>query len=102
MDENVQNEKFRITLTVEQLRYGMFCKRADEKVYRDAAGLVNDKLLRYRAKFPAKSLVEYLTMTALHVSAQNVRIRRMRDKTEIFDSLKRMSGELDAFIAQND
>jgi cell division protein ZapA len=102
MDENVQDEKFRITLTIEELRYKMFCKRSDEKVYRDAASQVNDKLLRYRAKFPSQSLVEYLTMTALDVSAQNARFRRTRDKTEVFETLKRFSGELDAFIAQND
>jgi cell division protein ZapA (FtsZ GTPase activity inhibitor) len=100
-DENFRNEKFRINLKIAEKQYPLICRRKDEKIYRDAAVAINDKIARYRAKFPAQNLLDYTTMSAIHISAQYETIKDIRDKSEVFDRLNTLTGELERFITKN-
>jgi cell division protein ZapA (FtsZ GTPase activity inhibitor) len=100
-NEKFRDEKFKINLKIAEQQYPLICCRKDEKVYRDAAAAVNDKILRYRSRFPAKSLLEYTTMSAIHIASEYEAIKDIRDKSEVFDRLEALTGEIEEFISNN-
>jgi hypothetical protein len=101
---NTQEEKFRIHLKIAEKRYPMWCPRSEtgeeEMIYHKAERNINDKILFYRAKFPEKDSYDYLAMSAIHISAQNERIKKIHDKSGIFEKLEKLTDEIDGFLKE--
>jgi hypothetical protein len=100
----MQDKTFKINLKIAGKRYPMWCLRsedgAEEKIYRDAERNINDKLLLYRVKYPYEDSCDYMTMSAIHISAQNERIKKIHDKSVVFEQLEKLTKEIDDFLKE--
>jgi len=105
MNDNIQDQIFRMTLTFEgfgEQKFRLYCPRADEEIYRQAQKQIEDKLIRYRAKFPTKTSIDYLVMSAVHIAANCVKYSRLHEQNEVFETMKQLTGEMDEFLNKND
>ncbi|MDR0713119.1 MAG: cell division protein ZapA [Bacteroidales bacterium] len=101
---NTPNEKFKIHLKISEKRYPIWCLRSEkeEEIYRNAAANINGKLLMYSSKYPRKDLYDYLAMSAIHISAQHERIKKIHDKSGVFKKLEELTSKIDGFLKEND
>ena len=76
-----------INLLVNGISYPLVVKREEEPYYRQAARLINEKLLKYKDTFATESSEKLITMVAIDIA-----FRRMKD-TDLSGN-SRISGKL--------
>jgi len=91
---------FKIQLYVAEKHYPLKCKRIEEGIYRKAATNINEKIIRYSSKFAAAKLElkDLLAMTAIEISADNLRIRQIQDVSPVFDKIEALDRELEEYL----
>ncbi len=91
---------FEINLMVGGTYYPLKIRREDEQLYREAARRINDKLNRYRKRFPQLSEEKYCVMAAIHTSMANVMWEQFNDTAPYADRIRQLDNQLDAFLAE--
>lgn len=91
-------DSFEIKLLVGGTYYPLKIKRSDEVLYREAARRINDKLNRYRDRFPQLSDEKYYMMVSIHISMVNLKWENFNDTKPYKDKIKELSNELDSFL----
>jgi len=95
----MEEEKFEIKLLVGGTYYPLTIDRKDEALYREAARRINEKLGRYREKYPQLSEEKYYVMTAVHISLLNIMLEQLHDTSPYKDRVEKLSGKLEDFLS---
>jgi cell division protein ZapA len=95
---------FKIQLYVAEKHYPLNCKRSEEGLFRKAAKDINDKILKYSSTFPAAKLElrDLLAMAAIHISAENLKEKQVKDTSPLFDKIEALDKELEEYLKSND
>ena len=96
------NDNFRIQLRIADKQYPLICKREDEKIFRSAANLINDKLLQYGNKYqkaPVESK-DLAIMAACDIAASLERLLDQQNETPAYSKIKELNTELEKFIEE--
>ncbi|MBO7417016.1 MAG: cell division protein ZapA [Bacteroidaceae bacterium] len=93
------DDLFEIKLRVGGLYYPLKIKRKDEYMYREAARRINDKLNRYRERYPELSNEKYYVMAAIHISVVNVMWESFNDTTPYRDKIRQLDEQLESFLS---
>ncbi|MBO4268549.1 MAG: cell division protein ZapA [Bacteroidaceae bacterium] len=93
------DDLFEIKLRVGGLYYPLKIKRKDEFMYREAARRINDKLNRYRERYPQLSSEKYYVMAAIHISVVNVMWESFNDTTPYRDKIRQLDEQLESFLS---
>ena len=81
------DDLFEIKLMVGGTYYPLTIPRKDERLYREAARRINDKLNRYRTRYPQLSEEKYYVMAAVHIAMVKEKIRQLdRELDSILDA----------------
>jgi cell division protein ZapA (FtsZ GTPase activity inhibitor) len=92
----------KFTLTVAGKKYPIKdVKREEERIYRKAGDDINKKIERYGAAFPSAELKDLLTMAAIHVAVENIRMEKAQDVSPVFDKIKALNNELEEYLKNN-
>ena len=86
MAEEAMDELFEIKLMVGGTYYPLTIPRKDERLYREAARRINDKLNRYREHFPQLSEEKYYVMAAVHIAMVNVKPLPLAKTSKVMSS----------------
>jgi len=92
------DDKLRIRVLIGDANYPLHIDRADEKLYRDAARLINDMLNRYRDTFPGLSKEQYLAMVALHNACMNLERKHDNDTAPFAERLQKSIDLIDDYL----
>ena len=92
------DDLFEIKLMVGGTYYPLTIHRKDERLYREAARRINDKLNRYRKRYPQLSEEKYYVMTAVHIAMVNVMLEDFNDTAPYKDEIRKMDRELDSIL----
>ena len=87
------DDLFEIKLMVGGTYYPLTIRRKDERLYREAARRINDKLNRYREHFP-----QYYVMAAVHIAMVNVMLEDFNDTAPYKEKIRQMNKELDSIL----
>lgn len=90
-----EDELFEIKLLVGETYYPLTIKRKDEAMYREAARRINDKLNRYRERYPRLSDERYYVMVAVHISLVNMMWENFGDTMPYKDRIEALCKQLD-------
>jgi len=96
------NDNFRIQLRVADKQYPLKCKRDDEKIFRSAANLINDKLIQYGNKYqgaPVNSK-DLVIMAACDIAVSQKRLLDQQNETPAYKKIEELSAELENFIVK--
>ncbi len=94
----MENDLFEIKLRVGGAYYPLKIRRKDELLYREAARRINDKLNRYRERFPQLSEEKYYVMVAIHIAMVNVKWENFNDTSPYLDKIRKLDEELDSVL----
>lgn len=95
-----KNGKLNITVTVEGIQLPMTVSSTDEeKVYRDAASLIQNRLRKLRDTYPSlPSEKYYYVMAMLNTAVDNVRAQDRLDTAPFMEMINDLNTELDKVI----
>ena len=96
------NDNFRIKLRIADKQYPLVCKRDDERVFRAAANLINDKLLQYGNKYQRVTIdnKDLIVMVACDIAASQMKLLDQQDETPAYNKIKELSAGLERFIEE--
>jgi cell division protein ZapA len=94
------NDKFKIQLRVADKVYPIFCKRAEEGLFRKAATAINDKILQYSSRFSGTKLElkDLLSMVAIHISVENLLLKQKEDTSPMWERIELLDKELETYL----
>ena len=92
------DDLFEIKLMVGGTYYPLTIRRKDERLYREAARRINDKLNSYRKRYPQLSEEKYYVMSAIHISMVNIMLEDFNDTAPYKEKIRQMDKELDSIL----
>lgn len=95
------DDKLNISLWIGSQRFQLNILRKDEKLYRDAAKQVNDKLNKYRQDYPNVGTEEIWAMAAFELSFQNISMKDRNDTQPLIEKIKELEEDIDLYIRKN-
>ena len=98
MEEKAMDDLFEIKLMVGGTYYPLTIRRKDERLYREAARRINDKLNRYRTRYPQLSEEKYYVMAAVHIAMVNVMLEDFNDTAPYKEKIRQLDRELDSIL----
>ena len=98
-ETEAMDDLFEIKLMVGGTYYPLTIHRKDERLYREAARRINDKLNRYREHFPQLSDEKYFVMAAVHIAMVNVMLEDINDTAPYKEKIQQLDKELDSILS---
>ena len=97
--EEAMDDLFEIKLMVGGTYYPLKIHRKEEGLYREAARRINDKLNRYRERYPQLSEEKYYVMAAVHISLVNIMWENFNDTAPYKEKIQQLDKELDSILS---
>lgn len=94
------DDKLSIKLMIADAYYPMKIDRDEEEIVRKAAIQINDKLNKYRTRFPNLPLEKYLVMIALDFANASLKSENRNDTSPYSEKLKELTKELEDYFRQ--
>ena len=94
------DESIRINIQVGDNKHPLFVKRDEEPIFRDAARMVNERILAYSKKYRGANLAnDYLmAFAALDIASQFVRQDRDSNALDAEKKIRDLANEISGFL----
>lgn len=98
MEDNI-----RINIQVGDVKHPLTVSKDDEPIYREAARLVNERLITYQTKYRAANLPHDFMMAfaAVDIAARYVRLQQTTSTEPVEQAIAQLTDELNEFINNN-
>jgi len=98
----LDNDKFRMTLSVANGKYPLFCKRSEEELFRKAAKAIDNKIFQYSSRFSGDKIEvrDLLVMAAIHFSAELLLYKQKEDKSPMLEKIEFLNKELEEYLQE--
>lgn len=102
MDETMENEeKFLLTLTIDDRKYPIKILRSEEEAFRAAATKLNNKINQYRITYGDSSGLisqDFMAMTAIQALVENFSLGKRNYTQPYEDKISLLIEELDQYL----
>ncbi|MGL5958864.1 MAG: cell division protein ZapA [Phocaeicola sp.] len=92
------DDSFKVHLLIDNERYPLTIKRSEEEYYRNAAKQINDKLTKYRSRFPNFMLEKHWAMAALELALENRTLKGKNDTIPYQEQIEKLMKEVEEAI----
>ncbi|MDD4610036.1 MAG: cell division protein ZapA [Bacteroidaceae bacterium] len=94
------NDDRNITLIVLDTMYPLTIKSKDEFVYREAAKALNEKIKKYRTKFPQSDSIKWVVMAALETSIERTYLKDKNDTAPYIEGITSLVKDIDQYLKE--
>ena len=94
----MENNTFRIHIKIDNRTYPLDINRADEEMYRQAAKLVNETVVKYRKLFPDNDSKDILAMTSFQIALEVAELQNREDRSLFMDELRNLNDDISDFL----
>lgn len=91
-------DKLSIRVNIADRYYPLKVDRDDEEKIRQAAKMINEKVLLYQQRYNDKDTQDFLAMAALQFVTKVIESEKHNDITPLISTVKALDEELDAYI----
>ena len=91
-------DKLSIKVNVADRYYPLKIDRKDEEKIRNAAKMINEKVLQYRQKYADKDIQDFLAMAALQFVTKVIEYDQKYDFSPLEENVKELNEELEEFL----
>ncbi len=88
------SEKLSINVKVAERTYPLRIYREDEERIRQAAKMINDKVLQYKQRYSDKDIQDFLAMAALQFVIQVIELENSQDMSPVLDAVTALNNKL--------
>ena len=93
------DNKLSINVKVAERSYPLRVDREDEERIRQAAKLINDKILQYKQKYSDKDVQDFLAMAALQYVIKALELENNQDISPVIDALSALDSKLNNILS---
>ena len=92
-------DKVNINIQIGEYKHPLVVNKDEEPVYREAARLINDRLVAYQTKYRVSKLTPYfvLSFAVLDLVAQYVRLQRDTNVQPVQEAIRALADEIESF-----
>lgn len=92
-------DKVKINIQVGDYKHPLIVNADDEPIYREAARLINERLVAYRTKYRVANLSQefMLSFVALDLASKYVKLQQTNSVAPLEDELRKLTSELEDF-----
>lgn len=87
--------KQNVTLLIGKTEYALKVLPEEEKLFRDAASIINMKLARYQERFPMQGTEKYNAFVMLDLATELLRQTDRNDTKPFMDSIEQLTAEME-------
>ena len=91
-------DKLSIKVNVADRYYPLKIDRKDEEKIRNAAKMINEKVLQYRQKYSDKDIQDFLAMAALQFVTKVIEYDQKYDFSPLEENVKELNEELEEYL----
>ncbi|UCH13402.1 MAG: cell division protein ZapA [Bacteroidales bacterium] len=91
-------DKLSIKVNVADRYYPLKIDRKDEEKIRNAAKMINEKVLQYRQKYADKDTQDFLAMAALQFVTKVIEYDQKYDFSPLEENVKELNEELEEYL----
>lgn len=91
----MNKEQMKISVLIGGKRYGLTILRHEEEFIRRAASRINELITKYKQRFSNDKTDDYLSMAALQLATELVKLENQKDISPVFDLLTDIEKDLD-------
>ena len=91
-------DKIKITLTIDKVRFPLHIRKEEEEFYRNAATLINDTLNKYRASYTGQSDEKYMAMALLDIALENQKLNVKSNMAPVKALLTELMEQVEPYI----
>ena len=88
----MEDDLFNITINFAEKSFKPRIKRSQEKLYRNAANYVENKIQEYRKKYPKQSIDTHLSLASLDLSLEL--LKEKEEKDAVYNQIEILVKEL--------
>ncbi|MDL2281548.1 cell division protein ZapA [Parabacteroides sp. OttesenSCG-928-G06] len=94
------NDKFLIHVEIADKSYGLWIRRDEELIVREAAKQLRKKVYQYRQKYTKSDLdiKDLLAMVALQLSIQKLQLEDKNDTDPFTEKIQQLTSELEMYL----
>lgn len=92
------SEKLSIRVNIADRYYPMKVERSDEAKIRQAAKMINEKIMQYKQRYKDKDLQDFLAMAALQFVTKVIETENNQDITTLVGGLQEIDRELSEYL----
>ncbi|KPK84965.1 MAG: cell division protein ZapA [Bacteroides sp. SM23_62_1] len=92
------DDKLSIRINIADRYYPLKIERKDEEKIRNAARLINEKVLQYKQKYIDKDAQDFLAMAALQYVIKVLDLEERNAIEPIMDEIQQLNSELDSIL----
>lgn len=96
------DEKFLLTLIIDDRKYPLKVKRSEEQAFRAAAKEINNKINQYRVTFGGENsdlnAQDFMAMTAIQALVENFSLGEKNYTKPMEDKIQLLVNELDTYL----
>jgi len=93
------DNKLSINVKVAERSYPLRVDREDEERIRQAAKLINDKILQYKQKYSDKDVQDFLAMAALQYVIKALELENNQDISPVIDAVSALDSKLNNILS---
>ena len=93
------DDVMKIHLLIDNERYPLTIRREDELLYRNAAKQIDNKLNKYRSRFPDFSPTRHWAMAALELAFENISMKDKNNTEPYQEKLKELTKEIEQYLS---
>ncbi len=94
------DEKLSINVKVAERSYPLRVYREDEERFRQAAKMINDKVLQYKQRYSDKDVQDFLAMAALQFVIQVIELENSQDMSPVLDAISALDSKLKDVLSE--
>ncbi|MDR2927957.1 MAG: cell division protein ZapA [Cytophagaceae bacterium] len=94
------DDKLSIRVNVADRYYPLRIDRKDEEHIRQAARLINEKVLQYKQRYNDKDIQDFLAMAALQYVIKALEIENKHDTAPLVEALNLLNQKLENILAE--
>lgn len=91
-------DKLSIKVNIADRYYPLKIDRKDEEKIRNAAKMINEKVLQYRQKYADKDIQDFLAMAALQFVTKVIEYDQKYDFSPLEENVKELNEELEEYL----
>lgn len=92
--------KLSINVKVAERSYPLRVDRGDEERIRQAAKLINDKILQYKQRYSDKDVQDFLAMAALQYVIKALELENSQDLSPVMDAVSALDSKLNDVLLE--
>jgi cell division protein ZapA (FtsZ GTPase activity inhibitor) len=92
------DDKLSIRINIADRYYPLKIERNDEEKIRNAARLINEKVLQYKQKYIDKDAQDFLAMAALQYVIKVLDLEDRNDISPMIEEIQQLNSELDSIL----